>query len=109
MESQKAEKDKIYIHFEKNPLYRSIYADGAVGSISPSNDLNLCFYATRNIIPKAIIRKVDESGLVGEEMGVSEDSKSGIIHEIEVGVYMNKETAKKLYGFLKKIFDDGTH
>ena len=95
----------IQIHYEKNPMYRTIFADGAVGGIAPTNLVNLSFYATRNAIPKSIIHNVSDDGVL-DDGNVSDDSKAGFIREIEIGVYMTKQTAKDLYNFLKNIIID---
>jgi hypothetical protein len=96
----------IEIYYEKNPLYRTIYADGLIGGITPAKGFNLTFYATRNPIPKSTIHEINSEGGVNPIGVASNDSKFGIIREIEVGVYMNKETAKDIYEFLKNIFEN---
>lgn len=96
---------QVQIHYEKNPLYRTIYSDGLVGGITPTNAIHLSFYATRNIIPKStshVIQKDNTLNPIGEP---SKDSKVGIMREIEVGVYVNRQTAKDIYEFLKKILE----
>jgi hypothetical protein len=95
----------IQIHYEKNQMYRTIFSDGAIGGITPTNTVFLSFYGTRNAIPKSMIYDVTEGGVLGDGK-VSEDSKSGFIREIEVGVYMTKQSAKDLFDFLKNILDD---
>jgi hypothetical protein len=95
----------LEIFYEKNPQYRTIYTDGAIGGTTPSNGISLSFYATRNAIPKSVKHPILTDGSVSGSGEVSADSKSGIIREIEVGVYMNKHTARDLYEFLKKIFE----
>lgn len=96
----------IQIHYEKNPLYRSIYSDGAYGGVSPLNQINLSFYATRRPIPKSINFEVDENGMMGKQINVSGDSKTGVMREVEVTVYMNRTTGRELYDFLKRIFEE---
>jgi hypothetical protein len=102
---QKSEKKSVQIHYEKNSMYRTIFADGAIGGITPLNQVNLCFYATRQAIPKSVKFELGTDGKVGNPIEVSQDSKSGIIREVEIGVYMSRESAHDLYSFLKKIFE----
>ena len=105
----KEKNNTIDIHYEKNPSYRTINADGAVGGITPLNQINLSFYSTRNSIQRSIRHKVNDDGSLSEtEIEISADSKSGIIREIEFGVYMNRQSAHDIYSFLKKIFEDDT-
>lgn len=96
----------INIFYEKTNQYRTIYTDGLVGGITPTNDINLNFYATRNSIPKCVTHKISPDGEVDINGIKSDDSTKGIIREIEVGVYMNKNTARDIYKFLKQIFKD---
>jgi hypothetical protein len=98
-------KKVIEIHNHKNPLYRSVYADGVIGSITPSNKVSLNFYASRKIIPKAITYNLNDDGTLGSPIDVSEDSKKGIIREIEFNVYMDRKAATNLYLFLQKILE----
>lgn len=95
----------VDIHYEKNPMYRTIFTDGAIGGVTPVGQINLSFYATRQAIPKSITHELAKDGVVMNEIKISDDSKSGIIREIEVGVYMNMKSAKDLYEFFKKIFE----
>lgn len=98
-------KTNIEIFYEKNPLYRSVYSDGLIGGLTPTGSISLSFYATRNPIPKSITHQIAQNGIVNPKGDISEDSKLGIIREVEVGIYMNKKTAKDIYDFLKKIIE----
>lgn len=95
----------LNIHYEKNPLYRTIFTDGAIGGTTPTNGICLSFYATRYAIPKSVKHSIEPGGTISKSGEVSNDSKSGIIREIELGVYMSKESALELFEFLKKILD----
>lgn len=44
---------KLRFFMKKNPLYRTVYADGLIGGVTPLDSVNLSFYATRNPIPKS--------------------------------------------------------
>ena len=87
-------------------MYRTIYADGLIGGVTPTQSVNLNFYATRNVIPKSIAYEFNGDGTLKEDGLKSDDSKDGIIREIEIGVYMNKDTARDVYDFLKRIFEN---
>jgi uncharacterized alpha/beta hydrolase family protein len=99
----------IEIFYEKNPLYRTIFVDGAIGNATPTGSFNLTFYATRKTLPKSVKHEISTDGSVSPIGKASDDSKNGIIREIEVGMYMNKDTAKELYKFLKTIFEEDDH
>ncbi len=102
---ESAKPAQIEIFYEKNQLYRTIYADGLIGGLTPTNSISLSFFATRGPIPKSALHKIGPNNLV-DPIGIpSKESKTGIIREIEVGVYMNQQTAKDIYEFLKKILE----
>ncbi|EKT3958620.1 hypothetical protein AAIP55_002392 [Flavobacterium psychrophilum] len=101
MEEEK--KASINIYYEKNPSYRTIHSDGVIGGLTPKNMVNLNFYSTRNTIPKSINHSINSFGKLEKEGTRSEDSKTGIIREIETGIYISKETAEEMFEFLKKI------
>jgi hypothetical protein len=95
---------QVDIHYEKNPLYRTIYVDGAIGGPTPTGSVNLTFFSTRSIIPKSVKHNVAADGKLSSEE-ISKEGKTGIMREIEMGVYMSPQTAKDIYEFLKKIFE----
>lgn len=90
--------------YEKNPLYRVVYTDGLIGGLTPTGAINLNFYATRSTIPKSVLHTIEEGKLSPKGIP-SEDSKKGVMREIEIGIYMNKKTAREIYEFLKKFVE----
>lgn len=99
-------KPSINIYYEKNPSYRTIYTDGVIGGFTPDNtSININFYATRHAIPKYRKHSINPDGSINQNGVPSEDSKSGMIREIELGIYMKTETAESIYEFLKKILN----
>ena len=95
----------IEIFYEKNPLYRTVYSDGLIGGRTPTNSIYMAFYATRNPLPKSMRHEINVDSSLNPIGVPSEDSKSGIMREIEIGVYMSEANAKDVYEFLKKIFE----
>lgn len=97
---------EIHFYYEKNPLYREIYVDGLIGGKNPSNMINMNFYATRRTIPKSSTHQISDEGKVSSKGKISDDSKNGIIREIEFGIYITKDTAKTMFKFLKEILGE---
>lgn len=93
---------KIKIYYEKNPQYRTIYVDGLIGGPTATGCLNLNFFSTRNSIPKSVEHELNIDGSISNEGKISDDSKEGIIREIEFGVYLNEKTAQEVYDLLGK-------
>ena len=100
-----SKKKEIEIHNLKNPLYRSVYADGVIGSITPSNKVSLSFYASRKTIAKSERYQINEDGTLGKLIEKSEDSKKGVVREIEFNVFMDRKSAEGLYVFLQKMLN----
>ncbi|MBS1601161.1 MAG: hypothetical protein JST42_00740 [Bacteroidetes bacterium] len=100
------EKPKLTVFYEKNPMYRTVYADGLIGGFTSANAVSLSFYATRNSIPKSVTYEIEPNNTLNPVGAVSQDSKVGVIREIEVGVYMNRDTAREIYEFFKKMFEE---
>lgn len=95
----------VQIYYEKTPLYRTVYSDGFIGGVTPTGAVNLSFYASRNPIPKSTTHELQPDNSLDPKGKVSEDSKLGIIREVEFGVYLTKETAREMYNFLKTIIE----
>lgn len=93
------EPEEVLVYNIKNPLYRQIHIDGAVGGITPSGYINLNAYANRFSIPKSVLYELKD-GEYGQYKAYSEDSKEGIIQEIEIGLYFDLDVAKNLRDFL---------
>jgi hypothetical protein len=94
-------KDKVNIHYQKNPLYREIHVDGLFGGLTPKGKVSLNFYGERLAIPKCEEHAITKEGKLGRLTKVSEDSKDGIIREIEFGTYFDIEVIKDLKNFLE--------
>lgn len=99
------ENNSVEIHYMKNPMYRTIHCDGAIGGHTPLREINLNFYSTRNTIPKSIKYEINKDGFMGAPIEVGEGSKSGLVREIEFGLYMSEKTGKEIFDFLKRIYE----
>ena len=93
----------VLIHYQKNPMYRSVHADGAVGGLTPADKVQLSFFATRKIIPKSVEYTLNENGKIDKLVNISPDSKIGVMREVEVCVYMDRKVAENLYKYLEQI------
>ncbi|MBK6265647.1 hypothetical protein JKA74_11410 [Marivirga sp. S37H4] len=101
-----SKKNSIVIHNIKNSNFRQIHVDGAHGGITPSGFINLNFYSQRGVIPKGTEFAIDESGKISEAIRDIEGSKSGIVREFELGVYMDINTCTNLKDFLEKKIEE---
>lgn len=95
------EKKSIVIHNIKNPGFRQIHVDGAQGGITPSGFINLNFYSQRGVIPLGTEFNIDSENKIAEPIQNIEGSKSGIVREFEMGIYMDLNTCESLKNFLE--------
>ena len=96
------EKKTISIHNVKSDGFKQTHVDGASAGITPSGNINVNFYSQRNPIPKSTNFELKEDGSLGQLHSVSEDSKSGIIREYDVGIHMDLNTCAGIKNLLEQ-------
>jgi len=94
---------KIPFSYQKTDGYRTVTVSGAIGSSTPNGDIFMAVYTDRPHIPQASYISVDSDGKVlgKEELQIS----VGLVREVEVGLIMNIETAKKVREWLGQHID----
>ncbi len=98
---EEKDNNSIVIHNIKNPGFRQIHVDGAHGGITPSGYINLNFYSQRGVIPQGTEFRIDEENRIAEPIKNIESSKSGLIREFEIGLYMDLNVCESLKNFLE--------
>ena len=96
-----SKQESIIIHNIKNSSFRQIHVDGAHGGITPSGYINLNFYSQRGVIPTGTEFTIND-GQISEPIKDIEGSKTGIIREFELGVYMDINACESLKVFLEQ-------
>jgi hypothetical protein len=91
---------KVSFHNKISSNYRELHVDGAFGGVTTRGYINLSFYAERAPIPKSTDFELTEDNTVGNLIGHSEDSKTGILREFEFGIYMDLNAARTLAEFI---------
>jgi hypothetical protein len=100
----------IDIHYLKCSGYREASCDGAVGGLTPQNKLWVGFYTERLPIPKVVKHQLKFSGkddLVIDESvpPIPVEARSGLIRNLEFGLYLTSETASELHQWLGRQLD----
>lgn len=96
----------IDVNYIKSAQYREVSCDGAVGGPTPGNKLWVGFYTERLPIPRVVQHTLKSSGSSGEFQidtdvpPVPLDSRSGIIRNMEFGLYLTQDTAAELHAWL---------
>ncbi|MCF7809725.1 hypothetical protein K9N50_01915 [bacterium] len=94
--------EEIIFNYIKNPLYRSIHADGAHGGVGPKGKFVLTLFSERAAIPKQTSYKLTEEGSLGEEDPSKRVTQNGLIREIEITAYMDIEIAISIADWIYK-------
>lgn len=94
---------ELEFHFEQTPYYRTIHADGFWGGPTGNGLIYMSAYSERKPIPTKLVHKIDLEGnrmsLGGE---TARETQQGVIREIEIGIYMNVQTAVSLRNWLSE-------
>lgn len=93
------EEDTIDISYVQASDYKTSYAEGVIGGITPNGKLAFDFYFGRGPTPSKLKRRVLESGELGEVVEV--DGKEGVIRQKECGVVLDPGTVLELYHWLE--------
>ncbi|MFC0263913.1 hypothetical protein [Fontibacter flavus] len=101
-----ANKREITIHNLKSKQYREVFTDGASLGITPSGYFHLNFFAQRNAIPKGMVFDVNDKGELGEMKSLTSNSKTGIIREHEIGLYLDLKTCESLRELLDQKIEE---
>jgi hypothetical protein len=88
----------IKFHYVKGNFFRVVRAEGAIGGLTPSREIFLSLFNERAALPKMIEFAVLKDGQIGQE--IARDGKDGIVREMEIGLLVSADAAKKLADFL---------
>jgi hypothetical protein len=99
MKSEKESKEKIIeFYYIKSQRYRSIYADGVFGGITPKGKLSMQFFFEGTQVPISVKHEILENGVLGNE--IERKSNKGILREIECCLIVDVDTAKAMQKWL---------
>lgn len=96
----------ININYLKSAHYQEVPCDGVIGAATPHGKLWMAFYAERGAIPQVVMHKLTQTGQDGEfrleagDVGVPVEGRTGMVRNLEVGVYMNVDTAREFHKWL---------
>ncbi len=88
----------ITFHYIKNPNFRAIHVDGAIGGITPSNNIHISLYSERPAIPQKITHQINPDGTLGDVLNKA--GRDGIVREMDIDVILDISTARSLSQWL---------
>lgn len=94
---------ELQFHAIKSNYFRVIYAEGAVGGISPRGMIQMAIFNERAAIPKLTVHEALATGgglVPGKEISEKRDGKSGIVRELEAEIIMSLQSAKAFHSWL---------
>jgi hypothetical protein len=96
--------DEVAIDYIKAHTFHVVWADGAIGTVTPSGLIHFALYAERPAIPRRqvfAIEKVDAAtGRLGKENREKLLSRSSIVREMACDVFLTASTAETLANWL---------
>jgi hypothetical protein len=96
----------IDVHYVKSTAYREVSCDGAVGGETPANKLWIGFYSERLPIPRVVqhqLLRTDKEGefqMDPDKPPVPIEGRTGILRNLEFGLYLSSATAASLHEWL---------
>jgi|SRR5271165_5065944 len=99
----------IKFHYIKGNFFRVIHVDGAIGGITPTRGIFLSLFSERAALPKVIEQAILPNGTLGAE--ITREGKEGLVRDMEVGVILTADAARKIAEFLQnqvKILTDSS-
>ena len=93
---------RVVFHYIKSSGFRTVYVDGAIGSVTPAGNVHCAIYSERPAIPRTTYHDLDEQHRIVDE-GTVVDSRNGIVREMQADLVMSKETAQSLALWLSAI------
>jgi len=96
--------DEITFKYIFDDDYNPKYINGAVGGITPRNEINMAFYQERQAIPKSVTHLISDSEGIGELTGINPDPVK-IIRFIQGGITMDVDSAIRIHQWLGQMID----
>lgn len=94
----------VAFDYIKSPDFRTVWADGAIGGITPSGLIHFAIYAERPAIPRRQVFELTDEGLAGQKLGAEiiekRITRDAIVREIPVDVMISVSVAESLAQWL---------
>lgn len=99
--------DELAFDYIKSADFKTIWADGAIGGITPSGNIHVALYSERFAIPKREIFKVDwDSGELNEQNHDKTESRNAIVREMSCDLVLQPKVAKALAEWIFEYLHD---
>ena len=90
---------QIEFHFEYDPGYRLVGANGVWGEPTPRGDLRLDFYVEASTLPTRIMHAISPEGRVGPEL--RREPERRFTRRIQLGILVSMDHAESIARFIQ--------
>lgn len=100
--------ETVDLNYIKSQTFREVACDGFVGGLTPNEKIWAAFYTERYPLPRIVRYAIVETETPGEFKidqsvpPVQVDGRSGIVRNVEFGVYLSLQTAIELRDWLNE-------
>jgi len=104
--AEEASDRTVDINYIKSADFREVACDGVIGGPTPNQKLWVAFYTERLPLPRIVRHKIvpggqeDEFRIDADSPGTPIDSQSGIVRNVELGLYLSISVAEQLHEWL---------
>jgi hypothetical protein len=91
---------QLVFEYAKGPFFRSLYADGFIGGLTPSGHLHIAFFSERPTLPRRHVYRVNPDGSLGPEIPDEKAAREPIVRDMQVDVLMTMHAAESLRNWL---------
>ncbi|WP_155905029.1 hypothetical protein [Methylopila sp. M107] len=96
--------NELAFDYVKAPDFRVVWADGAIGSLTPQGMVHFALYAERPAIPRRQVFSIGtqngHAGALGPEIQEKRISRRAIVREMACDVFLTAQTAENLAAWL---------
>jgi hypothetical protein len=99
MPEPQGEDRQVKFHFETDPDYRIVAANGIWSGITPRGDMQLDFFVESIGAPSQVVNLVTPEGNLGNELSRSPEPR--IVRRMQIGILLSLEQADNIADFIK--------
>lgn len=99
---------EVAFDYIKSQDFRVVWADGAIGGVTPQGLVHFALYSERGAIPRRQVFTIkDETlGKLGEEVIEKRITRDSIVREMACDVFLTPSAAENLANWILKTLDD---
>lgn len=96
--------NEVAFDYIKAHDFRIVWADGAVGGVTPNGLVHCALYAERPALPRRQVFKIemnsDSTGQLGAEVLEKQISRGSVVREMSCDLFLSAQAAENLAGWL---------